>query len=405
MSELIFVGLIDPNSWNPNVMQDEEYQALKRDMQLHGPQGIDPILVSPWACFFPGEPVNERFVIVDGEHRWRVAKEVGWKEILCEVREITEDDAKGICYRRNRERGTIDPFKEATLFQSEVERKRSQKQIAEKYLVDPSTVSHRLSLLRIPPKIIETVRKLPRGTITPSHLEPIASLDLEDQRKVDLKSPYSDGLKSVKQIEMEVSRIKEMRAEEKALAEAVKTAKFPKCPKCGKDPSGIYHKGLPWVECESGHWDHSWNLTTGKTFYREDRFEEKRLSGESIVRVSSVLRSAHTVKDLVDVFNERVKEIVPKIENITNLRVTGMLDGARFQFDMNTYSESMSIYVTHGGSDQSFRAEKHDYRSGEKSAVHCGRPDDIQKVKTFIETAFQGRLGVEPRRRKKEPTP
>jgi len=403
MPELILVGLLQPNKWNPNVMGDVEYQALKRDMEIGGPHSIDPVLVSPWVCFYPGADINESLVIVDGEHRWRIAQELGWKESLCEVRPITEDDAKAICYRRNRERGNIDPFKEAALFNSELDRKRSQKQIAEKYLVDPSTVSHRLSLLRIPPKILDAVRKLPRGTITPSHLEPIASLEPEDQKKFELKGYYGDdGFKSVKQIEIEVARIKEMRAKEKALAEAIETAKFPKCPNCKKEPISIHYKKVPWVSCARGH---AWNLTTGKGLYDEERIQQNKLDGKPEIRVSSVLRSAHTVKELKQVFEERIKELVPKMTQLTDVRVSGMLEGSHFSFDLNMYGHAMSVYVNHGGgyhSGQSFRAEEHDYRSGEKSSVHCGSPQEIEKVKAFIEAAFQGKLGVELRKKKAE---
>jgi ParB/RepB/Spo0J family partition protein len=405
MAELISVEKIDKNEWNPNVMQDAEYLALKQDMQTNGPRGVDPILVSPFACFFPGEPVNERFVIVDGEHRWRIAKELGWKEILCEVREVTEDDAKAICYRRNRERGNIDPFKEARLFQSEVVRQRSQKEIAEKYLVERSTVAHRLSLLRLDEEVIESVSKVPRGTITPSHLEPIASLEPADQKELvkelvaKAKSGYVDP---VHEIAEDVSRIKKEREEERQLAEALKTAKFPKCPKCGSLPDDIYFKGLPWVKDE--HWDHIWNLETGNPLYKEEHVQQHSLDGKSEVRVSSVLRSMHTVKELRDAFNKRIQEIVPLLTEISGLRVTGMLDNAEFHFDINTYSKTMSAYVRHGGNDLSFRAEEHDYRTGEKSSVHCGTPQHIEKVKQFIESAFQGKLDIEPRKRKKKDT-
>lgn len=404
MAELIFVDLIDANSWNPNIMGDEEYQALKQDMNLHGPQGVDPILVSPWACFFLGEPVNERFVIVDGEHRWRIAKELGWKEILCEVREITEDDAKGICYRRNRERGNIDPFKEANLFKSEVERQRSQKEIAEKYLVDRSTVAHRLSLLKLDPEIVKTVAAVPHGTIKPSHLEPITSLAVEDQKLV-VKELVQDARQghvgTVNDVSETVARIKGQREEERLLAEALKTAKYAKCPKCGRPPTGINYRKLPWVKCGNYH---DWNLETGKTPYQEQYVEERTLDGKRTITPSSVLRSMHTVEELSNIFGERIKEVVPRMDKIRGVRVSGTLDNAQFQIDLNGYNQSASMYVRHGGNNIGFRVEEHDYRSGEKSAVHCGNPKDIEKVKAFIESAFQGRLDIEPRRRKKEST-
>jgi len=101
----------------------------------------------------------------------------------------------------------------------------------------------------------------------------------------------------------------------------------------------------------------------------------------------------------------RIKELVPKMTQLTDVRISGMLEGDHFSFDLNVYAHTMSVYVNHDGgysSGQSFRAEEHDYRSGEKSSVHCGTPENIKKVEKFIEDAFQGKVGIEPKRRKKE---
>ena len=72
--QLVLVCMIQPNRFNPNVMQDEEFQALKKDMQVHGPVGIDPVLVSPFNAFYLSETKSrDDYVIIDGEHRWKAA--------------------------------------------------------------------------------------------------------------------------------------------------------------------------------------------------------------------------------------------------------------------------------------------------------------------------------------------
>jgi len=395
LTELLGIDKIDANSWNPNVMGEEEFLALKQDMHVHGVNGVDPILVSPFHCFFLEKAVSDRFVIVDGEHRWRVAKELGWKEVLCEVREISEDDAKALCYRRNRERGTIDPMKEALLFKTEIP-KLTQAKIAGKYGVDQSTVSHRLSLLKLAPEVTEALENLPRGIITPSHLEPIATLDPRDQEQVmdEIESRLRSGDSvTVQQIEHKCTWLRREADNKSKLEKAIQEAKFPKCPKCGKPPVRIHYKELPWVDCPGGY-RHEWNLETGKTLYQEERIGQKNLAGETEERVSRTLRCSHTVKELHAVFAERLKELVPKLDEIHSLKVSGRLEGTEFHVDLIGYGHSMAISVHRASKWTGFRAEEHDYKTGEKSAVQVQEPGEIDLIRQLIDSAFQGKLGI-----------
>ena len=327
MTSLVSVDKIEPNSWNPNVMGEVEYAALKQDMRVHGVNGVDAILVSPKASFrgMADTTFEGFYVIVDGEHRWRAAKELGWKEVLCDVREISEDDAKALCYRRNRERGNIDPFKEALLFKTELP-KLNQAKIAGKYGVDQSTVSHRLSLLKLDSEIVKAVKDLPRGIITPSHLEPLVSLAPADQKlilKEELVTPLRsrDSMPSVKWVQSRVARIKEERADERALAEALKTAKYPRCPICKALPSRIHHKGLPWVDCSKSPWssEHTWNLETGKRLYEPVKRTES-LDKAKRPEISRVIRSEYTVKQLIDAFFKAIHDTLPQFESAGRTR-------------------------------------------------------------------------------------
>ena len=381
MTQLIGVGCLQANEWNPNVMQDTEYQALKQDMHVHGADGVDAVLVSPYKVFHSSkdDDMKSYFVIVDGEHRWRAAVELGWKEIRCEIQDITEDDAKALCYRRNRERGTIDPFKEAALFKTELP-KLTQAKIAGKYGVDQSTVSQRLSLLKLDEKVLAAVKNIPRGIITASHLEPIATLEPEDQKSlakdIVFEATHYDHPMTVKDIERRAKDLSEKREEARRLKEALGKAKFPKCPKCGKEPSSVHYKKLPWVDCSSGHYDHSWSLTSGKLVYEPERVSQKTMDGESKLLQTKTLRSAHTVQELSTVFVDLIKKIISEDETleIKKIDVSGKRQGSEFSLDVNTYGKSTSVSWHQGGAWQGFRAEEHDYRSGEKSAISTGSP-------------------------------
>jgi ParB/RepB/Spo0J family partition protein len=173
---------VTPNRFNPNVMPRETYRVMLEDMRSDGLEAINPIEVRP----VEGKPPYE---IIDGESRWKAARELGWKSIRAEAKPMSLEDAKAECYRKNKERGTINPFKEAELFKSEVDAGLSQRKIAKKYGVSRRYVQDSLNLLtRIAPDIrkkAETLLVDPRGStdcITKSHLESIASLNDEAQQ-------------------------------------------------------------------------------------------------------------------------------------------------------------------------------------------------------------------------------
>jgi ParB/RepB/Spo0J family partition protein len=410
----ILVALIEPNKFNPNVMQDTEFQALKQDMKQNGSEGIDPILVSPYRCFYAGEEANPFYVIVDGEHRWKAAKELLWESIRCEVRELNEEEAKSLSYRKNKDRGTIDPFKEAELFKSELDLGLKQADVAEKFLVDPSTVSHRLSLLKLSPEVKKQIEKLPRGTVTPSHLEPIAALPEGEQKKIELVNKYGSGeVRSVRDISDEAKRVKERLADELSLKKALETAKFPKCPKCKSPPGEISYQKLPWVDCSKQPHDseHSWNLQTGEPRYKPTY---TRQSSEKAKRpeVSRVIRSNFIVKDLADAFFLSIRETLPQLENAKEINVAGIIGKEGFRVEFHRYGGTMRVYVTSGSSSIGITAEEKAYRTGEKSKVDISdwnpTKEDITRHIEFIDNAFKNVLLPLPEKktkRLKEDTP
>jgi len=105
------VNKVHPNLYNPNVMSGEKFEALKDFCLTHGAEQLDPIWVRHDGV--------EKFEVVDGEHRWRAAKEVGWKRLRAFIIDLKEEDAKAFNVRKNRERGQINVFKLGRLFEAE----------------------------------------------------------------------------------------------------------------------------------------------------------------------------------------------------------------------------------------------------------------------------------------------
>lgn len=113
-----------PNSYNPNVMDTERFEALCDFLRTHDAEELDPIWV---------RNDGEGYEIIDGEHRWKAAKTVGWKRLRAFVRDMDVDSAKAFNVRKNRERGRLDGFKLARLFQADKLSGLTCKQIAQKY--------------------------------------------------------------------------------------------------------------------------------------------------------------------------------------------------------------------------------------------------------------------------------
>lgn len=144
MSETVPVALdrIRLNDYNPNAMDAETFRALLKDMKDGGPDAIDSILL---------RPLDEGYEVVDGEHRTRAARQLKWTEIRARIQEISLEEAMVVNYRKNRERGHLDPVKEGKLYKWwRDEKGLTMRQIGAKFDVDDGKVTRRI-------KNVETV--------------------------------------------------------------------------------------------------------------------------------------------------------------------------------------------------------------------------------------------------------
>jgi hypothetical protein len=84
-----------PNDYNPNEMSPGQFAALKATMRKDGFLGV--ILANKTA---------RGLIIVDGEQRWRAARELGLHEVPCLVIEMPEEHAKAMTVKLNQIHGT-----------------------------------------------------------------------------------------------------------------------------------------------------------------------------------------------------------------------------------------------------------------------------------------------------------
>jgi ParB-like chromosome segregation protein Spo0J len=66
---------VTPNDWNPNRMTARQYAATVHGMRADGWVSSQPLLI--WRT---DESGMSRMLIVDGEHRWRAAMDLGFEE-------------------------------------------------------------------------------------------------------------------------------------------------------------------------------------------------------------------------------------------------------------------------------------------------------------------------------------
>lgn len=88
------------NDYNPNVVPEKIMKQLIKDVQRNGIK--QPVLV---------RQDGDSYVIIDGEHRWRSAKELGLASVPCEVLEVSRHEAMVLTISMNRLRGDFDSMK------------------------------------------------------------------------------------------------------------------------------------------------------------------------------------------------------------------------------------------------------------------------------------------------------
>ncbi|GEM_PF-4172654 len=335
----VFVIGVQEAPWNVNVLQGEKYEQLGVDMKVASPEGTDPIDT----CVLNGEKFT-----CDGSHRLRWARKLGWPYLyeIFHPEITTEEQARLFNFKRDFERGDIDPFKLAASFKWFVDKGLTQKQIGDKFGVDEKTVSRRISLLNVDPEAKKQI--LSNTAFTVSHLEPIATLPAEKQRElvqeVQKRSSW-EGPMTVRDVEQEVQMVKKQIEKDAKFEAALAKAKFPKCPVEGCGKAGVPHgwKELPWALCESGLQGHIWNINTGLT-EAADRSravnEERKAQGLPPQKAPPIdyFRSSHTEKEFQELFSEMAKALLPKFDRITTLRIQGKSkDGKGLSLDVNGY--------------------------------------------------------------------
>lgn len=138
---LVPIDDIEPNDYNPNDMEAEFFEAIVAQVKEEGMN--QPILCRP-------NPEKEgKWLIVDGEHRWRAAKIAGKKMIAIIVVPFDETRAKVRTLSMNNLRGQNIPIKLARLL-VDLHKEYSPQEIRAMTGIGEDTQTSVLALLQVP---------------------------------------------------------------------------------------------------------------------------------------------------------------------------------------------------------------------------------------------------------------
>jgi ParB family chromosome partitioning protein len=161
--------------WNCNYMSEKEFEELKQAIRLNG---IEPIIV---------RPKNDWYEVIDGEHRFRAVKELGFTSIPAIVVETDDEDAKARTIVYNIIRGRIDYIKLSEIILEEFKNGSPPESIATKYFMNIDDVNKLLELEKLAPEtkayIQDTIRRK-NTNITLQHLVLIANTPKEYQQTI-----------------------------------------------------------------------------------------------------------------------------------------------------------------------------------------------------------------------------
>lgn len=94
---------IEPNDYNPNIMLDKDMEQLKKAIIREGYN--QNIIVRPH------ETEPNKYIIIDGEHRWRILKDLGVVNIQVKLDNVGRKEAMFRTIELNKFRGSLDSVK------------------------------------------------------------------------------------------------------------------------------------------------------------------------------------------------------------------------------------------------------------------------------------------------------
>lgn len=183
------IDKIIPNPDQPRTIFDQaELENLAATIKEHGV--ILPISV---------EQVDDYYILVDGERRWRAARMAGLLEIPAAIQERTNHNGIERLTRAliaNIQRSDMGPVDEGNAYKRLLDDLGSQQAVADKVRVSVATVSMRLALLDFPDEV-QRLFNLRRLRLDPKVVAALKQLSKSKMTKVALQAATRGGTSRV----------------------------------------------------------------------------------------------------------------------------------------------------------------------------------------------------------------
>ena len=136
-----------PDPANPNELPDDMLDTLKQDVRERG--FVQPIIVRPLK--------EGGWMLIDGEHRWRVLRELGYEMVPAVIEDVGEDDARLRNITMNRLRGQLMPIKLALLL-ADLNKRIPEDELSRRLGMDQAEIRDSLRLATFTDTLPEKVR-------------------------------------------------------------------------------------------------------------------------------------------------------------------------------------------------------------------------------------------------------
>jgi ParB family transcriptional regulator, chromosome partitioning protein len=206
------VAAIRPNPYQPR--QDFDEEALEELAASIRQLGI----IQPLTVRALGQG---RFELISGERRLRAARRAGLERIPAFVREADSEEMLEMAIVENIQREDLNAVEVALGYQRLVDEcGLTQEEVAKKVGKSRSAVANMLRLLKLPPRVLASLRD---GTLTGGHARMLVSIDDPDAQLELHRQIVENGL-SVRQVEELVRRYRQKREQQAEEADAREAA-------------------------------------------------------------------------------------------------------------------------------------------------------------------------------------
>lgn len=141
---------IAPNDYNPNAVSQDILAKLRAEIAHKGL--CEPIIV---------RERGDGYEIVDGEHRWRICRDLGWREIPCIIQDYNDSEARIKTLQLNYMRGSVIPLKLAALIH-DLSKEIKLEDLAKRLPYEEPQLLDNLELLKLPENFSETLEEQAR---------------------------------------------------------------------------------------------------------------------------------------------------------------------------------------------------------------------------------------------------